>query len=106
MTRRSMPMPRPPAGGMPWRRARTKSSSIFAIDSASGRLADAVQVVDGNADVLLEQLCVRRPLPRRRVVDSQVAERQLHPGSKTLDAGHDEAFGEVHHRAVVAVGLV
>src|SRR5439155_15958292 len=42
MTRRSMPMPSPPAGGMPCFSARTKSSSIFAIDSSSDRPANCV----------------------------------------------------------------
>src|SRR5208337_2662586 len=39
MQRRSMPMPSPPAGGMACLRARTKSSSILAIDSSSGNPA-------------------------------------------------------------------
>ena len=35
MQSRSMPMPSPPAGGIACLRARTKSSSILAIDSSS-----------------------------------------------------------------------
>ena len=35
MQSRSMPIPRPPAGGIACLRARTKSSSILAIESSS-----------------------------------------------------------------------
>jgi len=36
ITKRSMPMPSPPAGGIPCRWARMKSWSIFAIESSAG----------------------------------------------------------------------
>src|ERR1019366_591173 len=45
ITSRSMPMPSPPAGGMPWRWARMKSWSIFAIESSSGSPASCCEKV-------------------------------------------------------------
>ena len=59
-----------------------------------------------HADVLAEQVGVRRPLPRRREVDRLVAARQLPAAAERIDAGDDQALGQVHHGAVVAVRLV
>ena len=47
------------------------------------------------------------PLPGRREVDRLVAVRQLHAAAADgIDAGDDQALGQVHHGAVVAVRLV
>ncbi len=43
ITSRSMPMPSPPAGGMPCRSARMKSWSILAIESSSASPSSCVR---------------------------------------------------------------
>ena len=85
MQSRSMPMPRPPAGGIACLSARTKSSSILAIESSSRRPASCLRkscflqarVVElgvgvGQLDAVDEQL---EPLGDRRVRRLALGER-------------------------------
>ena len=74
MQSRSMPMPRPPAGGIACFRARTKSSSILAIESSSF----------WPASWLLEERFLQE-----RVVQLGVGVGQLHPVDEQLEPlGH------------------
>ena len=59
-----------------------------------------------DAGVLGEQLVVRLAGKRRREVDRLVAPRQHERLARRADRLDDARLGEVHHRAVVAVGLV
>ena len=74
-----MPMPRPPAGGMACLRARTKSSSILAIDSSSGSPGE---------------LAAEKLLLQERVVELGVGVGQLHALDEQLEPlGHRRVRG-------------
>ena len=66
-----------------------------------------------DAGVLLEQLGVRRPLERRREVDRLARAIQCCTSRLAVTAAADRVnrladalLGEIHHRAVIAVGLI
>ena len=59
-----------------------------------------------DAGVLLEEIVVGASLERRREVDRLVGPLQLERLADRLDRVADTFFGEVHHRAVIAVRLI
>src|SRR5205085_2242722 len=67
---------------------------------------DSVPVFHRHADVLSEQVGVTGSLPGWRVIYHLIAIGKAETASQHLDAGDDEALRQIHHAAVIRIGLV